>query len=58
MTKEDEMKLEARRDDQWSEWRRFWDYWYEKPDLTMREAFTLYLMNLKEEPKVGEEIKN
>ena len=41
----DKEKIELRRDEMYSEWKRFWDYWYAKPDLTMREAFTLYLMS-------------
>lgn len=46
---DDEIKLEIKRSEMYSEFKRFWDFWYEKPDLTMRECFTIYLMQSAKE---------
>lgn len=47
----EENKLDIKRIEMYSEWKRFWDFWWYKPDLSMREAFTVYLMNQNNETK-------
>ena len=45
---EEEKQLEIKRDTMYSEWKRFWDFWYNHTTLEMNEALTVYFMQQKQ----------